>query len=177
MDLADFAAIHQFGRSTADVSPSRKPLYRGPSTYKVALTLESQGDNGEQTESEGSTDRGSNSCGVTGTGGVAVQQRNAANARERHRTDNVNTAFNVLRTLIPTEPVDRKLSKSKRLRLASSYILHQANVLRVDSEREDGAPCLRVLYIEVRSREDSRQTRSICTFCHTKQTKGVIVDI
>lgn len=36
----------------------------------------------------------------------------------------VNTAFTILRTLIPTEPKDRKLSKIETLRLASSYISH-----------------------------------------------------
>nr|CAD7410087.1 unnamed protein product [Timema poppensis] len=42
----------------------------------------------------------------------------------------VNSAFTTLRTLIPTEPVDRKLSKIETLRLASSYISHlQAQLL------------------------------------------------
>lgn len=36
----------------------------------------------------------------------------------------VNSAFSTLRTLIPTEPKDRKLSKIETLRLASSYISH-----------------------------------------------------
>ena len=36
----------------------------------------------------------------------------------------VNSAFLLLRTLIPTEPADRKLSKIETLRLASSYISH-----------------------------------------------------
>lgn len=36
-----------------------------------------------------------------------TRQRTAANARERDRTNSVNTAFTALRTLIPTEPADR----------------------------------------------------------------------
>lgn len=36
-----------------------------------------------------------------------THQRTAANARERDRTNSVNTAFTALRTLIPTEPADR----------------------------------------------------------------------
>ena len=36
-----------------------------------------------------------------------IRQRTAANARERDRTNSVNTAFTALRTLIPTEPADR----------------------------------------------------------------------
>nr|CAD7433033.1 unnamed protein product [Timema monikensis] len=44
----------------------------------------------------------------------------------------VNSAFTTLRTLIPTEPVDRKLSKIETLRLASSYISHlQAQLVAV----------------------------------------------
>ncbi|NXS03340.1 SCX factor, partial [Oxylabes madagascariensis] len=57
------------------------------------------------------------------------RQRHTANARERDRTNSVNTAFTALRTLIPTEPADRKLSKIETLRLASSYISHLGNVL------------------------------------------------
>ncbi|KAJ3602396.1 hypothetical protein NHX12_030151 [Muraenolepis orangiensis] len=62
--------------------------------------------------------------------------RNAANARERDRTQNVNSAFTALRTLIPTEPVDRKLSKIETLRLASSYISHLANRKMVKDRRD-----------------------------------------
>lgn len=46
------------------------------------------------------------------------------NARERDRTQSVNMAFTTLRTMIPTEPCDRKLSKIEILRLAKSYIEH-----------------------------------------------------
>ncbi|XP_076628147.1 twist-related protein isoform X3 [Colletes latitarsis] len=77
----------------------------------------------------------------------STKQRYQANARERDRTHrvrsansyktqefqsslcSVNTAFSALRTLIPTEPVDRKLSKIETLRLASSYINHLGAVL------------------------------------------------
>lgn len=41
----------------------------------------------------------------------------------------VNSAFTALRTLIPTEPRDRKLSKIETLRLATSYIAHLATQL------------------------------------------------
>ena len=53
----------------------------------------------------------------------------AANERERGRTQSVNGAFHHLRQLIPTEPVDRKLSKIETLRLATSYIAHLATML------------------------------------------------
>lgn len=79
---------------------------------------------------------------------MTTKQRSQANARERFRTHrfietfsslttkklnqelknfshhSVNSAFNTLRLLIPTEPKNRKLSKIETLRLAKSYISH-----------------------------------------------------
>ncbi|XP_061641455.1 transcription factor 15-like [Phyllopteryx taeniolatus] len=133
-------------------------------SLSVEPTLASDEDNGHRGESEGSADRG-----------YGGPRRNAANARERHRTQNVNTAFGALRTLIPTEPVDRKLSKIETLRLASSYIWHLTNVLGVDEEREDGAPCLSAVYKEGRGGGDPGRPRSICTFCHSRQRTGATV--
>nr|CAD7571877.1 unnamed protein product [Timema californicum] len=58
----------------------------------------------------------------------------------------VNSAFTTLRTLIPTEPVDRKLSKIETLRLASSYISHlQAQLVAVS--RDYPRPFVRVFFI------------------------------
>lgn len=98
---------------------------------------------------------------------VVVRQRNSANARERERTQNVNTAFTALRTLIPTEPVDRKLSKIETLRLASSYISHLANVLITENGHLEGQPCLSAPLVE------GKQPRTICTFCLRNQRKGI----
>lgn len=61
-----------------------------------------------------------------GRAGQEEKPRTVANMRERDRTMSVNTAFNTLRDLIPTEPLDRKLSKIETLRLATSYIQHLA---------------------------------------------------
>ncbi|MEE6506488.1 hypothetical protein FKM82_007694 [Ascaphus truei] len=102
---------------------------------------------------------------------VVVKQRQAANARERDRTQSVNTAFTALRTLIPTEPVDRKLSKIETLRLASSYISHLANVLLLGEGCEDGQPCFSTVY-RPKEETDGKLPRSICTFCLSNQRKG-----
>uniref|UniRef100_A0A8C5MF16 Transcription factor 15 n=1 Tax=Leptobrachium leishanense TaxID=445787 RepID=A0A8C5MF16_9ANUR len=102
---------------------------------------------------------------------VVVKQRQAANARERDRTQSVNTAFTALRTLIPTEPVDRKLSKIETLRLASSYISHLANVLLLGEGCEDGQPCFSTVY-RPKDESDAKIPRSICTFCLSNQRKG-----
>uniref|UniRef100_A0A3Q3X4E9 BHLH domain-containing protein n=1 Tax=Mola mola TaxID=94237 RepID=A0A3Q3X4E9_MOLML len=85
----------------------------------------------------------------------------------RDRTHSVNTAFTALRTLIPTEPADRKLSKVETLRLASSYIAHLANVLLLGDECRDGQPCLR------HQGPAHGPLRPICTFCLSNQRKLV----
>ncbi|XP_052000775.1 basic helix-loop-helix transcription factor scleraxis-like [Xyrauchen texanus] len=112
-----------------------------------------------------------------------VRQRNVANARERDRTNSVNKAFTALRTLIPTEPADRKLSKIETLRLASSYISHLGNVLLVGEECGDSQPCLRssgALYHHHHNLQNSTtpspdsensQPRQICTFCLSNQRR------
>ncbi|XP_041979114.1 transcription factor 15 isoform X2 [Aricia agestis] len=84
-----------------------------------------------------------------------AKQRCQANARERDRTQNVNTAFNALRLLIPTEPRDRKLSKIEILRLATSYITHLDNQLYTGNMEQ---PCLS------KNSSDCTHT-SLCTFC------------
>ncbi|XP_022349478.1 transcription factor 15 [Enhydra lutris kenyoni] len=125
--------------------------------------------------------RASGGGGGGGGGGgagpvVVVRQRQAANARERDRTQSVNTAFTALRTLIPTEPVDRKLSKIETLRLASSYIAHLANVLLLGDAADDGQPCFRAAgsakSAVPAAPDGGRQPRSICTFCLSNQRKG-----
>ncbi|XP_004464039.1 transcription factor 15 [Dasypus novemcinctus] len=123
---------------------------------------------------------GGRRAGGGGGGGpvVVVRQRQAANARERDRTQSVNTAFTALRTLIPTEPVDRKLSKIETLRLASSYIAHLANVLLLGDAADDGQPCFRAAggakstVPSATADDGGRQPRSICTFCLSNQRKG-----
>ncbi|XP_028327003.1 basic helix-loop-helix transcription factor scleraxis [Gouania willdenowi] len=106
------------------------------------------------------------------------RQRTAANARERDRTNSVNTAFTALRTLIPTEPADRKLSKIETLRLASSYISHLGNVLLLGEGLHDGQPChapsppfFHVSSSPTQGSDQSAQPKHICTFCLSNQRK------
>ncbi|KAM3842091.1 basic helix-loop-helix transcription factor scleraxis [Vipera latastei] len=114
--------------------------------------------------------------------GVAREprQRHTANARERDRTNSVNTAFGALRTLIPTEPADRKLSKIETLRLASSYIAHLGNVLLAGEACGDGQPCHAgpALFHRAAAKgspaapeSEGSQPKQICTFCLSNQRK------
>ncbi|XP_075405235.1 basic helix-loop-helix transcription factor scleraxis [Tenrec ecaudatus] len=125
--------------------------------------------------------------GPGGRPGREPRQRHTANARERDRTNSVNTAFTALRTLIPTEPADRKLSKIETLRLASSYISHLGNVLLLGEAGGDGQPCHSgpAFYHPARtgsppppppppppSRDsENAQPKQICTFCLSNQRK------
>ncbi|KAK7109099.1 uncharacterized protein [Littorina saxatilis] len=89
--------------------------------------------------------------------------RNSANARERDRTHSVNSAFITLRTLIPTEPADRKLSKIETLRLAASYIAHLSTVLMVGAEGVD-QPCIKHQAM-LRGPGSESMPKPVCTFC------------
>ncbi|XP_059617764.1 basic helix-loop-helix transcription factor scleraxis-like [Phlebotomus argentipes] len=110
---------------------------------------------------------------------LPAKQRYQANARERYRTHSVNSAFNTLRLLIPTEPKNRKLSKIETLRLAKSYISHLAAILLTGNYNQ---PCVYVTtpasfhpaYMELQrlDEDDEDEERlmehsrtSICTFC------------
>lgn len=103
---------------------------------------------------------------ILGPNGQPLQkQRQQANARERDRTHSVNSAFTTLRTLIPTEPADRKLSKIETLRLATSYISHLHTVLMVGMDCIE-QPCIRhqALLSRVNGIHMGPE-RPVCTFC------------
>ena len=93
---------------------------------------------------------------------LTEKPRTHANARERDRTQSVNTAFITLRTMIPTEPADRKLSKIEVLRLATSYIAHLNTVLMVGGDSLD-QPCVKHQAM-MRGGMDC-MPKAVCTFC------------
>lgn len=57
----------------------------------------------------------------------------AANARERKRMQDLNTAFDQLRKVVPQWGQDKKLSKYETLQMALSYIMALSRIL-TDSE-------------------------------------------
>ncbi|WAQ94055.1 PTF1A-like protein [Mya arenaria] len=60
-----------------------------------------------------------------------VQQRKAANMRERRRMKSINDAFDCLRKCLPVQDtVERKLSKVDTLKLAMTYIANLAEVIK-----------------------------------------------
>lgn len=66
-----------------------------------------------------------------------IQQRHAANLRERRRMQSINEAFEGLRSHIPTLPYEKRLSKVDTLRLAIGYISFLADMLN-SSATSDG---------------------------------------
>lgn len=74
--------------------------------------------------------------GGTSSGGKcprqAVQQRQAANLRERRRMQSINDAFEGLRAHIPTLPYEKRLSKVDTLKLAIGYINFLNELVRAD---------------------------------------------
>lgn len=93
-----------------------------------------------------------------------IKPRYLANQRERDRTHSVNSAFVELRHLIPTEPVDRKLSKIETLRLAVSYINHLHCVLTLPNITQNHCA-----FVQMRNNENNYQNdndeQHLCTFC------------
>lgn len=61
-----------------------------------------------------------------------IQQRQAANLRERKRMQSINDAFEGLRAHIPTLPYEKRLSKVDTLKLAIGYINFLSELVRAD---------------------------------------------
>lgn len=60
---------------------------------------------------------------------ATTRYRQAHASRERVRVEAFNQAFSLLRSLLPTLPPDKKLSKIEILRLAISYIAYLEHIL------------------------------------------------
>ncbi|CUT98978.1 transcription factor 15 [Echinococcus multilocularis] len=90
---------------------------------------------------------------------LRLRIKHVMNAKERTRTASVNDAFLMLRRLIPTQPLNRKLSKIETLRLATSYIAHLNSILVTGIPAAE-QPCLRHLNTLC-----GGQPPRVCTFC------------
>lgn len=64
-------------------------------------------------------------------------QRHAANIRERKRMLSINSAFETLRTHVPTFPYEKRLSKIDTLRLAIAYIALLREILLSGQDPKD----------------------------------------
>ncbi len=83
---------------------------------------------------------GSQHARMTGGGGgeskrkrkrvISLDQRHAANIRERRRMYHLNEAFDRLRKRVPTFAYEKKLSRIETLKLAVTYITFMADLLQ-----------------------------------------------
>jgi hypothetical protein len=62
-----------------------------------------------------------------------THQRQAANMRERRRMQNINDAFEGLRSQLPTLPYEKKISKVDTLKMAIGYINFLTDLLNKDT--------------------------------------------
>ncbi|XP_068244049.1 uncharacterized protein [Palaemon carinicauda] len=136
--------------------PPPAPPMSSQSASSTSVFITSSAPASSPSSTTTSTFSSSETYSITPSGG---KQRCHANARERDRTHSVNSAFTTLRTLIPTEPADRKLSKIETLRLASSYISHLGTQLLAGPVEQ---PCLRHTQY---SYTGTGERRPVCTFC------------
>ncbi|BFG01760.1 basic helix-loop-helix transcription factor scleraxis [Drosophila madeirensis] len=137
----------------------------------TALTHDSHSHSQSHSPSDGSGSGGAGDSEDSQPGGSRRRRppRQKINARERYRTFNVNAAYEALRSMIPTEPMNRKLSKIEIIRLASSYISHLSSTLQTGT---DFQPCLLHKYENDGGGGGSgsgggghSRRISICTFC------------
>ena len=99
--------------------------------------------------------------GVKRRFGKRVQQRQAANQRERKRMKTINDAFEGLRERIPVSSGgDRKLSKVDTLRLAIRYIQQLSHVIHACDEEDHNS-----LYVKTPQQNHGNYTTFIikCT--------------
>jgi hypothetical protein len=70
---------------------------------------------------------------------IEKTRRMAANARERRRMNGLNTAFDRLRTVLPSSMFQqqRRFSKYETLQMAQSYIAALQSILRLNSSSEN----------------------------------------
>ncbi|XP_046614812.1 pancreas transcription factor 1 subunit alpha isoform X1 [Neodiprion virginianus] len=97
----------------------------------------------------------------------AVQQRQAANLRERRRMQSINDAFEGLRAHIPTLPYEKRLSKVDTLKLAIGYINFLNELVRADKGND---PLTGGSLSRCSGRDDSKKiiVRAVVTrFSHT----------
>ncbi|KHN76155.1 Protein lin-32 [Toxocara canis] len=124
------AASWQLPQQISASSYALMPGYSNQSNYP-SLTDEncwvSREDN--QTDEEPKKAKGGARRYKTPSPQLLRMRRQAANARERRRMNNLNDAFDQLRTVLPEMNSGRRLSKFETLQMAQQYIDCLAEIL------------------------------------------------
>ena len=119
-----------------------------PELYSADSTSQFDDEDGEHERQTGSDASVGQKTGYPGDNGevgrakakrkrvITVEQRKAANVRERRRMLNLNSAFDKLRKTVPTFAYEKKLSRIETLRLAITYINFLSGLLDGKDPRE-----------------------------------------
>ena len=67
---------------------------------------------------------------------ITIEQRRAANIRERRRMFQLNEAFDILRKRVPTFAYEKKLSRIDTLKLAVTYIEFMTDMLEKEARKK-----------------------------------------
>ncbi|XP_001602174.1 basic helix-loop-helix transcription factor amos [Nasonia vitripennis] len=111
--------------SQQQVMPSQQPQEQAPrgTSHEEEEEEEEEGDSEAESELDSSGSSSTRRRGGKCVNSTIVRKRRlAANARERRRMQNLNKAFDKLRTYLPSLGNDRQLSKYETLQMAQSYI-------------------------------------------------------
>lgn len=196
-------AIHMYTNLNMDIDIETSSAALGVSCLLSSLANVNASSNADSNGSNGSNAGAESEDSFIDNSRRPIVPRQKINARERYRTFkwvqksdmirqsiqsvsgcSVNAAYEALRGLIPTEPVNRKLSKIEIIRLASSYITHLRSTLHTGKWKcfsqlkfiicnifpasgTDQQPCLLHKWENTRQAEAIGITErvNICTFC------------
>ena len=114
-----FPLLHS---SRSSDSSRRSVASTSSSQFSDRMDMDLESDGGTSELEETSINTRSRRGGKYVSSTVVRKRRLAANARERRRMQNLNKAFDRLRTYLPSLGNDRQLSKYETLQMAQSYI-------------------------------------------------------
>lgn len=113
-------------RLNSPESPADVPMQPSGSDSESSQPARSNGRSTSRASSTGSQKRALKEVAPQ----VMKKRRLAANARERRRMNNLNSAFDRLRDVVPALGNDRQLSKYETLQMAQSYITALCELLQ-----------------------------------------------
>lgn len=101
---------------------SRRSVGSSSSTFSENMDMDEESDDVDDDAASEIDENSRRRSGKYVSSTVVRKRRLAANARERRRMQNLNKAFDRLRTYLPSLGNDRQLSKYETLQMAQSYI-------------------------------------------------------
>ncbi|XP_068161984.1 neurogenic differentiation factor 2-like [Antennarius striatus] len=161
----------------------------GSSRAESEMAGDDDDDDEEEEEEDGEEEEGAEECGDEPGGGDKPKKRGPkkrkmtparierskvrrmkANARERTRMHDLNSALDNLRKVVPCYSKTQKLSKIETLRLAKNYILALGEILR-NGKRPDV-----VAYVQMLCKGLSQPTTNLVAGCLQLNTRNFLTE-